>query len=117
MLERKEPFSIRLKKVMEEKNIKAVDLAKAIGVTEGTISQYKSGYTEPKRDRLTAIANYLHVSPTWLMGIDEYPDDFNDRTIARFTKYAELIPMMNKYIELSERDKQTVSTLIDTLSK
>lgn len=73
MLDRQEPFSERLKMVMDEKHIRAVDLAKAIGVSEGTISQYRSGYTEPKRDRLVAIADYLRVSPLYLMGIVREP--------------------------------------------
>lgn len=119
MIERKEPFCERLKTIMDKKGVKSVDLAKALNVTEGTISQYRSGYTEPKRDRLTQIANFFNVSPTWLMGIDEEPNysEHNARMLARITKYAEYLHILDKFMELSERDKQTVSTLIDTLSK
>lgn len=34
------------------------------------MSQYLSGYAEPKKNRLTLIADALNVNPTWLMGLD-----------------------------------------------
>ena len=98
MISRSEPFSERLKKIMDEKNVRAVDLAKAIGVSEGTISQYRSGYTEPKRDRLADIANYLHVSPLYLMGLDDNQDvpQSNIEYMANIGDAEEIVEMWTK---------------------
>ena len=63
-------FCERLNKEMRRQKVRAIDLAKAMDVTEGTISQYRSGYTEPKRERLTIMAEYLHVTPSYLIGLD-----------------------------------------------
>lgn len=50
--------------------MKAIDLAKRTGISEATISQYRSGYSKPKENRLVLIANILGVAPAWLMGLD-----------------------------------------------
>lgn len=70
MVKIQEEFRKRLDKALEYNNMKPVELAKATGIAEATISQYRSGYSKPKDKRLVAIANVLHVDPTWLMGID-----------------------------------------------
>lgn len=70
MVEVKQEFKDRLKIAMDLREIKAVDLAKRLGVKEGTISHYKSGYSKPKKDRLIELANILMVDPAWLMGLD-----------------------------------------------
>lgn len=70
MVEIKEEFRNRLKIAMDRANMKAIDLAKRTGISEATISQYRSGYSKPKENRLVLIANILCVAPAWLMGLD-----------------------------------------------
>lgn len=70
MLTFKAEFKDRMVLAMELRDMKAVDLAKRLGVTEGTISQYKKGLTSPKAERLGQMARILNVNPVWLMGLD-----------------------------------------------
>ena len=70
MVEIKEAFRIRLDKALALRDMKPVDLANRTGISESTISQYRSGYSKPKRDRLVLLANALGVSPSWLMGLE-----------------------------------------------
>ena len=70
MIEIKEEFKKRLEYAMEKRKIRAVDLAKLTGISESTISQYRSGYAKPKEKKLAIIANALNVDPSWLMGMD-----------------------------------------------
>lgn len=70
MIELKEQFKNRFSTALELRNIRPVDLSKITGISESTISQYRSGYSKPKRDRLVVIANALMVDPSWLMGFD-----------------------------------------------
>lgn len=70
MVEIKESFKTRLEKALEYRQVKPVDLSRVTGISESTISQYRSGYSKPKDERLVIIANALHVDPAWLMGID-----------------------------------------------
>lgn len=70
MVDVKEEFKDRLKKAMDRSGMKAIDLVKRTGISEATISQYRSGYSKPKKDRLELLANVLNVNPAWLMGLD-----------------------------------------------
>ncbi len=63
-------ISERLKEALTTKGAKLNDLSNAIGVTPLAISQYISGKTVPRIDKLILIAEYLEVSPLWLMGMD-----------------------------------------------
>lgn len=71
MVEKISPFKERLKEALEIKNIRPVDLCKLTKISQSTMSQYLSGYAEPKKERLSLIAKKLNVNPTWLMGLDE----------------------------------------------
>ena len=70
MVEIKETFKERLEKALDYRRMKPVELARMTGISEATISQYRSGYSKPKDRRLVMIANALHVDPAWLMGVD-----------------------------------------------
>lgn len=70
MIEKVAEFKDRLNEALSIRNIKPVELAEKLGVTEGTISQYRKGTTKAKSDRLYEIAQILDVDPVWLMGVD-----------------------------------------------
>ena len=76
MIERISTFKDRLTEAMEIRGMKSIDLAKSAKLSESTVSQYRSGYAEPKKDKLTRIANALDVNPVWLMGLN-VPMDVN----------------------------------------
>lgn len=67
------PLKDRLKYALEYRNMRPVDLCEKTEISQSTMSQYLSGYAEPKKARLAKIANALNVEPTWLMGFDEEP--------------------------------------------
>lgn len=46
-----EDFRIRLEKALTEKNMKPIELAEKTGISQSTISQYRSGYSKPKDKR------------------------------------------------------------------
>ena len=70
MFERKQAFKDRLDMALAIREMRPKDLSIRTGLSEATISQYRSGYTEPKTDKLALISRVLNVNPTWLMGLD-----------------------------------------------
>ena len=52
-----------LKKLLEEKNIRASQLADMASIPRNTVGYYLKGVTTPKKDRVQAIAEALGVSP------------------------------------------------------
>ena len=59
-------------------NKKDSDVAKATGVTKSTFSDWKSGRSEPKREKLQKIADYFGVSLGYLMGVEEETPNATD---------------------------------------
>lgn len=60
----------RIKTALEVREMKAIDLARATGMSKSSISQYMSGKNDPKQDKIYAMAKVLDVNPVWLMGFD-----------------------------------------------
>jgi len=65
-------FPNRLKELRQEKNLGHVKLARAIGVSNGTISVWENGINEPKMSHLVAIADFFEVSLDYLVGRTDY---------------------------------------------
>lgn len=100
-----ENTSIRLRKIMADRNLKQIDILKmaepfckqyGIKMNKSDISQYVSGKNEPGQDKLTMLGMALHVSEAWLMGydvpmnrIDRITDELSISTKDIFFKYLE----------------------------
>jgi len=78
-MEMKENTSIRLKKIMEERNLRQVDIIKLcepyckkynVKLTKNYLSQYVSGKVEPGQRTLSILAMALDVNEAWLMGFN-----------------------------------------------
>lgn len=55
-----------------ELGLTQLDVAKAVGVSEATVSRWESGdIANMKRSRIAALANVLNISPSIIMGWDE----------------------------------------------
>jgi Predicted transcriptional regulators len=60
----------RIKKALEVRGMMPVDLARKSGINKGSISKYLKGDVIPKQSAIGAMAEALHVLPSWLMGYD-----------------------------------------------
>ena len=121
MIEKVSTFKDRLNEALILRDVKPVDLARGTGISESTISQYRSGYAEPKEERLRQIANYLDINPTWLLGLNVYMD-FSSFKEARLNKdkktvTAELTDfeykLISRYRIVDETDKKLVLRILD----
>ena len=63
-------FSHRLKKLRNEKKLRQEDLARAIQVSQRTISSWENGVVEPSIIYLKKIANFFCVSVDYIVGND-----------------------------------------------
>ena len=64
-------FAARLKELRTEKNLTMKELAAAIRVTDGAISNWENGVNEPKISYLIRIAVFFHVSADYLLGLED----------------------------------------------
>jgi len=63
-------FQNRLKKAMEIRNIKQVDLVEKTHLDKTLINKYLAGVTNARQRKLTILADALNVNEVWLMGYD-----------------------------------------------
>jgi transcriptional regulator with XRE-family HTH domain len=58
----------RLKLLREEKKLKQLDIAKILGVSRTTYTQYETGKSEPDLATVAKLADYFNVSVDYLLG-------------------------------------------------
>ncbi len=64
-------FKDILKMLRQEANVGQVELAEAIGVSNGIISLWESGKREPTMSSLISLSNYFKVSLDYLVGKED----------------------------------------------
>lgn len=96
-----ENTSIRLKKLMKDRNLKQIDIVEKcqpfckkynVSMNRSDISQYVSGKTEPGSKKLTILGLALNVPETWLMGYD-VPMEREPITETNLPKANNIIPL------------------------
>lgn len=111
--------SERLKQLMEERNLKQVDILNksllycnkyGVKMNKSDISQYVSGKVEPSQDKLVVLGMALDVTESWLMGFD-VPAERKDGS----QKAEKDFDVLYRYSMLSERDKKIISDMIDSM--
>ena len=116
---KKENTSIRLKQIMDNRNLKQVDILDMtkpycvkydVKMNKSDISQYVSGKVEPNQEKLFILAKALGVNEAWLMGFDVPMKKELSSSEAEGD-----IKLIEKFSLLSERDKQLVMNMIDSM--
>ena len=70
----KKTLAERLKLFREENNIKQQTIAKDLGISEKTYSDYECQKIEMRLNMLIKVAKYLNVSIDYLVGITDNPN-------------------------------------------
>ena len=70
-------------KLLEKYGITAYKVSKATGIAGSTFSDWKSGRSTPKQDKLQKIADYFGVSVDYLMTGKEEPKEKSQELTAR----------------------------------
>ena len=115
----KETTSDRLKKIMNERRLKQVDILNMslpfcqrfnVKMNKSDISQYVSGKVEPSQEKLVVLGMALNVSEAWLMVFDVSPVRKDNQKEAN-----EDIDLLWKISMLDKRDKETIRDMIDVM--
>lgn len=89
----------RLAELMEEKRITAYRLSQETGITQATLSRWKSGKNSPSSETLKILAKYFHVSTDYLLGNVSEPYFYldNERIINDINKFSGFTRHKNVY--------------------
>lgn len=97
-----DPFPTRLRNLMETRNVTQQMLADAIGVKRQTISAYSDGSADPTLPRLSAMADYFHVSVDNLIGKHKSTTPDNEEIRKRIGLTDGAISTLEMYYHWSE---------------
>ena len=61
----------RIKELRLEKELKQVELAQIIGMSQSSLSGYESGKIEPDQETLIRLSEFFDVSIDYLLGISD----------------------------------------------
>ena len=102
----------RIKLARETKNLSQTDLANACKISKQTLYKYENNIiTNIPSDKIEAIANYLSISPAYLMGWDESNiDNKSKNSISTF-----ILNDHEKQVILAYRSKPDMQNAVDTL--
>ena len=113
----KETTGKRLRTIMEERNLKQVDILRmcepycekyGVKLAKNDLSQYISDKVQPKQDKLSILGMALGVSEAWLMGYDvpmkpvtkeEHDAAFVKRAVQYYKLIQDLPPEKRKSLE------------------
>lgn len=65
------PLNENIRKLRQARSLSQVDLAKALGVTKQSISNWENDNIQPSIDMLVRIAAFFSVSTDYLLGLDQ----------------------------------------------
>lgn len=74
-------FSTRLSYALKLRGKRPVDLSDDTGLSQSLISQYLNDKFEAKNDKIAIIAQYLNISPLFLMGWSDEIGSFSDEQV------------------------------------
>lgn len=92
----------RLREALNNKKMKAQELADKTGINKASISQYINGSHAPSNISAGKMADCLDVSPLWLMGFDvdlEKNNDYTEKALEMYSKYEKADPNIRAAIE------------------
>lgn len=107
-------IKIKINEIIKQRRIELgltlKDIAKALNVSESTVSRYESSEIQNMGiDKIEALSKILKCSPGYLMGwISEKELPTKEQTITNKEK-----ELLDKYNELDEKGKHTVNTILD----
>lgn len=64
-------FALRLKQLLNEKSISKRALAKEIGVSAMSVSDWSNGKVQPTAENIYLVATYFDVSSDFLLGLED----------------------------------------------
>ena len=113
----------RLKQIMQERNIKQVDILELCKpycikynekLGKSILSQYISGSVEPGQTKLTILGLALNVNEVWLMGYDVPMERDNS---ANTQQPADEQELLNDYRSLNDLGKAEAKKRVNELTK
>lgn len=96
----------RLRVCRENKDLKQIDVSKALHINNKTLSSYEVGTTMPDIETLGQLSQFYEVSLPWLLGIDSLHSHVHADIIASLERLNKCeVESVREFIEFLEFKK------------
>ena len=100
----------RLDKLLQDHGITPYRLAKDLGISQSSLSEWKKGNSIPKYERLAKIASYFNVTVTYLTGRE---NEVSANTGDNMALLEELMSLVKEKLDAPEwSDEQAKQNLV-----
>lgn len=99
----------------EKNGVKPYKVSKETGIATSTLSDWKTGKSTPKQDKLQLIADYFKVSVDYLINgkEPEFTIEMAETDVALTNMEKRMKEYALKLAELSEKDQEMIMQMID----
>lgn len=101
-------------RLLDEKGLKNADVARATGISNMTLSDWKRGKSTPKIDKLKKIAAFLNVTTEYLTGSEkenEIADTLLEAYDSGLASDAQFKRLMEYYKKLNQADRDMIENM------
>lgn len=104
-------------KLLDEKGLKNADVARATGISNMTLSDWKRGKSEPKTKNMQKIADFLGTTLSYLVTGEEsnpiFEQENTDYELSNID--SKLKDYVFKLSKLSDKEQESIMNLIDVM--
>lgn len=93
-------------RLLDEKGLKNSDVARATGISNMTLSDWKRGVSKPKEDKMRKIAEFLEVSYSFLMGYEETVKNITMDFLVDVAFDKEIQILIEDIVKMKESDEE-----------
>ena len=76
----------RLRDLREDRDLRQIDVSKAIGIDQRTLSNYETGKTNPDSFAIIKLCDFYNVSADYLLGRESNTSTTTDEIVSRLEK-------------------------------
>lgn len=107
--------------LLKERNVRAADVAKATGITTTTLSAWKKGRYEPKKEKIQKIADFFDIPINYFYGEENDPAYYYNEQTAQLAEELASKPglrvLFDASRDLSEDSLKMFAEMIETFKK
>lgn len=88
----------RIKFLREQQHLRQIDVAKATGIDQKTLSNYETGKTNPDSFSIIALADFFKVTTDYLLGYSSHNLNNKETLIATIDEIQKALSDVKKYL-------------------
>ena len=111
----------KFEKLLMERGVKAADVSKGTGITTATLSAWKKGRYEPKKEKIQKIADFFDIPISYFYSEEDDPSYYYNEETAKLAEEMASRPglrvLFDASRDLSEDSLKMFAEMIETYKK